>query len=269
MPRAFVSWRSPEPSGRIAKICSPNGFAPTGSLFDENRTVPLTWSTAVLIGASVLGGPVGIETQDFMRMHTSDAELGHDVGAGLGDDRRELLLGAAIRLDLISRKGACAGGPGVKPDGPAVEERGKPDTGIAYAQHRHVRLVRQLSARAGADVEQEDLRRFVPGSRRTEVDERDGPAVGTGCPPERAVDQLNAAGRPERPEPAAVGAHEKNALLGWLGRERRKPGELLRDLEDDPGAIREYRHGLEDTYARKRSASGEQAAGADDPEGNA
>src|SRR5262249_15064165 len=42
MPRASVSWRSPEPSGRIAKIWSPNGFAPTGSQFAEKRTVPVT-----------------------------------------------------------------------------------------------------------------------------------------------------------------------------------------------------------------------------------
>src|SRR5262249_2228695 len=50
MPRALVSWRSPEPSGRIAKICSPNGFAPTGSQLAWNRTVPLTCSAVVLRG---------------------------------------------------------------------------------------------------------------------------------------------------------------------------------------------------------------------------
>src|SRR5262249_2817130 len=203
-----------------------------------------------------------------MRMHTRDAELGHDVGAGLDDDRRELLLGATVHFDLKSRKGACSGGPGVKADGPRVEERGKPDTGIGDAQHRHVRLVRQLAARAGADVEQEDLRRFVPGAGRPEVDERDGPAVGTGCPPEDQ--RWNAAGRPEPPEAAAVGAHEEDALLGRLGRERWDIRELTRDVEDDPGAIREHRHALENSYARKQTVTAQRLiAGAEGPEGTA
>src|SRR5439155_14204518 len=43
-PRAFVSWRSPVPSGRIAKSCSPNGLAPTGSQLDWNSTVPVIGS---------------------------------------------------------------------------------------------------------------------------------------------------------------------------------------------------------------------------------
>ena len=41
MPRAFVSWRSPVPSGRIAKSWLPNGLPPTGSQLDENSTVPV------------------------------------------------------------------------------------------------------------------------------------------------------------------------------------------------------------------------------------
>src|SRR5262249_10632664 len=44
--------------------------------------------------ATVLGWLVGIEPHDFMRMHTRDEELGHDVGAGRGDERWELLLEA-------------------------------------------------------------------------------------------------------------------------------------------------------------------------------
>jgi hypothetical protein len=30
------------PSGRIAKICPPKGFVPTGSQLDTNSTVPVT-----------------------------------------------------------------------------------------------------------------------------------------------------------------------------------------------------------------------------------
>jgi len=37
MPRVAVSWRSPEPSGRIAKIWSPNGLPLTGSQLDDAR----------------------------------------------------------------------------------------------------------------------------------------------------------------------------------------------------------------------------------------
>src|SRR5262249_12956578 len=45
VPRAFVSWRSPVPSGRIAKSCSPNGLAPMGSQLDWKSTAPVRGST--------------------------------------------------------------------------------------------------------------------------------------------------------------------------------------------------------------------------------
>src|SRR5438552_6940608 len=41
MPRAFVSCRSPAPSGRIAKSCCPDGLAPMGSQLAANSTVPV------------------------------------------------------------------------------------------------------------------------------------------------------------------------------------------------------------------------------------
>src|SRR5262245_11719283 len=43
-PRVAVSWRSPEPSRRMAKIWSPNGLPPTGSQLDPNSRVPVTLS---------------------------------------------------------------------------------------------------------------------------------------------------------------------------------------------------------------------------------
>ena len=90
----------------------------------------------------------------------------------------------AIDLDLKALKEPAAGGTGVVADGPTVEEAWHRDAGISNVRIRHPRLVRELASPAGAQVEEKDLRRFVPGRGWAEVDEHDGPAVGTDSPPE-------------------------------------------------------------------------------------
>src|SRR5262249_6843241 len=113
---------------------------------------------------SVLRGPVGIQSRDDMRMLTCDAELRNDVRAGRRREGREFGgLGAIIGLDLESPNRAGNSGPGVEADGPTVEEGGEPDSGIRVLRHGQPRLVRQLASPAGPDVEEEHLRRVIPG----------------------------------------------------------------------------------------------------------
>jgi hypothetical protein len=86
---------------------------------------------------------------------------------------RDLLLGTlAIRLDL---KGLRIHRP-VEDDGSAVEKAETAKARIEPAHH--LRLVRELGSLAGSQVEEKDLRRFVPVRIGTEVDEGDSPAVG-------------------------------------------------------------------------------------------
>src|SRR5262249_3230419 len=54
LPRVAVSWRSPEPSGRMAKIWSPNGLPPTGSQLDPNSMVPVTLSGTTPTSRSIV-----------------------------------------------------------------------------------------------------------------------------------------------------------------------------------------------------------------------
>ena len=57
MPEASVSWRSPRPSGRMAKICPPLGLASSGSQLDWNTTVWVTGSCVTSWIAHPGGGP--------------------------------------------------------------------------------------------------------------------------------------------------------------------------------------------------------------------
>jgi hypothetical protein len=115
-------------------------------------------------------GPVGIESEDGMRMPTRDGKLRDDMCTGhhcdCGDlvDTIRLDLMAAIPLDLESPKGAACG-TGVEADGAIVEEAWEPDPwiGSALLDIAHARLMRQLASPAGADVEEENLRRLIPG----------------------------------------------------------------------------------------------------------
>src|SRR5262249_11548034 len=190
-----------------------------------------------------------------------DAEVRNDASARDrcgGPDH--LVQGRAIGLDQIGlERGVGTVGSGeaaVEADGPTVEEAWEPE----IAAGRHPRQVRELGSPAGSQVEEEDLRRLVPSRVWAEVDERDTPAVGTDridhpavreSYPDGRVDVVDgdesrkAAGRPEPPESAPIGAHEEDALLSRRGREGWEHRELRRHLEDHPRAIRQHRQTLE------------------------
>src|SRR5262245_17893767 len=160
--------------------------------------------------------------------------LDHDGG-------RDLLGGAvAIRVESIGREVAESGVTAEETDGPIVDELCKRDTWIQVARPLYARLVRELSSPPGLQIEEDDLRRLVSGGVRTEVDERDAPAVGTDRkePPGLQVElqaaemdaaendrvvggqesPRHAARRPDPPEPAPVGAHEEDTFpTSYLG----------------------------------------------------
>jgi hypothetical protein len=119
----------------------------------------------------VHGLPVGKVDQDGLRARAR-GELAHDASAwDQGGGRNVLGHAVAISLDPMTPEGRAAfGETAVEGDGPTVEKAGEPHGLIRRACHP--RLVRQLGAPARAQMEQENLRRLVPGRVWAEVDER-------------------------------------------------------------------------------------------------
>src|SRR5262249_43324878 len=125
----------------------------------------------------VHGPLVGKGDQEDLLPRARDGEVRNDASARDHGGTRECLLQAAdIGLDRMGLEGG--GGKGiaaVEADRPTVEEAWKPEIPAACRP----RQVRELGSAAGSQVEEEYLRRLVPGRVWAEVDERDTPAVGT------------------------------------------------------------------------------------------
>src|SRR5262245_48179376 len=175
-----------------------------------------------------------------------DFEPRHDLRAVRRDE------GSQGRLLAIGRHlegpQVYTGGARVVRDGALVEEDWQGDAVVIDYQVRAPCLVSELLAPVAARVEEEDLRRFIIGGLVgvAEVDERDRPAVGADGPPE-GKKLRRAAGRSEPTELAPTGAHDEDALLGYIGREGEHVRELLRQVENRR-AVPQHRHVLEDSH---------------------
>src|SRR5262245_4477586 len=204
-------------------------------------------------------GPVVIADHDDLLPRPRDAKPRHDAAARSQRRRWDLLVAAAIRLDSITSHGVRRDRSAVESDRPTVEKDWVPDAWVPILRDRHVRLLRELFALAGAQVEEEDLRRLVPGRVGAEVDERhaaavrtdrEGPPVEVVVSPEgiaRKEESRMAAGGSEAPESTPVGADVEDALpAGRLRCEGWNQRELLRHLDDHPGPIWQHRDTLED-----------------------